>query len=142
MKTEVLSFSEPRLEYNLDRLWQVKIGNDLLSQLESYSWILYSFRLVLEEKAGNEIPESSRLEFLEKFSANNFIFIRYKREHVGTINQRRYSRLTYVEINFSNSTKIARVKFMRSDRLFRFISTFGSFKNLLTTISIFSCDPS
>ena len=28
-----------------------------------------SFRLVLEAKAGKEIPESSRLEFLEKFSA-------------------------------------------------------------------------
>ena len=34
--------------------------------------ILYSFRLVLEGKTGKEIPESSRLEFLEKFSANNF----------------------------------------------------------------------
>ena len=34
--------------------------------------ILCSFRLVLEEKTGNKIPESSRLEFLEKFSANNF----------------------------------------------------------------------
>ena len=34
--------------------------------------ILCSFRLVLEGKAGKEIPESSRLEFLEKFLANNF----------------------------------------------------------------------
>ena len=34
--------------------------------------ILYSFKLVLEEKTGKEIPELSRLEFLEKFSANNF----------------------------------------------------------------------
>ena len=33
--------------------------------------ILCSFRLVLEEKTGEEIPESSRFEFLEKFSANN-----------------------------------------------------------------------
>ena len=31
--------------------------------------ILCSFRLVLEGKTGKEIPESSRLEFLEKFSA-------------------------------------------------------------------------
>ena len=31
-----------------------------------------SFRLVLEGKTGKEILESSRLEFLEKFSANNF----------------------------------------------------------------------
>ena len=34
--------------------------------------ILRSFRLVLEGKTGKEIPESSRLEFLEKFLANNF----------------------------------------------------------------------
>ena len=34
--------------------------------------ILCSFRLVLEEKTGKDIPESSRLEFLETFSANNF----------------------------------------------------------------------
>ena len=34
--------------------------------------ILFSFRLVLEGKTGKEIPESSRLEFLEKFFANNF----------------------------------------------------------------------
>ena len=34
--------------------------------------ILCSFRLVLEGKTGKEIPESSRLEFSEKFSANNF----------------------------------------------------------------------
>ena len=34
--------------------------------------ILRSFKLVLERKAGKEIPQSSRLEFLEKFLANNF----------------------------------------------------------------------
>ena len=34
--------------------------------------ILCSFKLVLEGKTSKEIPESSRLEFLEKFSANNF----------------------------------------------------------------------
>ena len=34
--------------------------------------ILCSFRLVLEGKAGKEIPESSRFELLEKFLANNF----------------------------------------------------------------------
>ena len=35
--------------------------------------ILCSFRLALEGKAGKGIPESSRLECLEKFLANNFI---------------------------------------------------------------------
>ena len=34
--------------------------------------ILYSFSLVLEGKTDKEIPESSRLEFLEKFLAINF----------------------------------------------------------------------
>ena len=34
--------------------------------------ILCCFKLVLEGKTVKEIPESSRLEFLEKFSANNF----------------------------------------------------------------------
>ena len=34
--------------------------------------ILCSFRRVLEGKTGKEIPESSRLEFLEKFLGNNF----------------------------------------------------------------------
>ena len=35
--------------------------------------ILCSFRLVLQRKTGKEIPELSRLEFIEKFSANNFV---------------------------------------------------------------------
>ena len=30
------------------------------------------FKLVLKGKTGKEIPESSRLEFLEKFLTNNF----------------------------------------------------------------------
>ena len=34
--------------------------------------ILGIFRLALEGKIGKEIPESSRLEFLEKFLAINF----------------------------------------------------------------------
>ena len=34
--------------------------------------ILCSLRLFLERKTSKEIPKSSRLEFLEKFSVNNF----------------------------------------------------------------------
>ena len=34
--------------------------------------VLCSFRLALEGKTGTEIPESSRLEFSEKFLVNNF----------------------------------------------------------------------
>ena len=34
--------------------------------------ILCSFRLNLKGKTGKEVPGSSKLEFLEKFSANDF----------------------------------------------------------------------
>ena len=34
--------------------------------------VLYSLNLVLEGKTGKEIHKSSRVEFLEEFSANNF----------------------------------------------------------------------
>ena len=36
--------------------------------------ILCTFRLVLKEKTGSEIRESSRLDLLQKFLANNFAF--------------------------------------------------------------------
>ena len=49
--------------------------------------ILYSFRLVLEGKTGKEMPESSRFEFLEKFSANNFAFSDAKDNTHGLLNR-------------------------------------------------------
>ena len=36
------------------------------------TFLVITARLVLERKTGKEIPKSSGLEFLEKFSANNF----------------------------------------------------------------------
>ena len=42
--------------------------------------IVWNFRLVLDRKTGREIPESSRLEFLEKFLANNVALCR--RQHL------------------------------------------------------------
>ena len=49
--------------------------------------ILCSFKLVLEEKTGKEIPESSRLEFLEKFSAKNFGLSDAKGNTYGPLNR-------------------------------------------------------
>ena len=49
--------------------------------------ILYSFRLVLEGKIGKEIPESSRLEFLEKFLANNFALLDAEGNTWGPLNR-------------------------------------------------------
>ena len=49
--------------------------------------ILCSFTLVLEGKTGREMPESSRLEFLEKFSPNNFAFSDAKDNTSGPLNR-------------------------------------------------------
>ena len=48
---------------------------------------LCTFRLVLEWKTGNEIPESSRLEFLEKFLANNFALSDVEDNTSGSLNR-------------------------------------------------------
>ena len=47
--------------------------------------ILCSFRLVLERKTGKEIPQSSRLEFLENLLTKLFCFIRYRRQHFRAV---------------------------------------------------------
>ena len=49
--------------------------------------ILCSFRLVLEGKTGKEIPESSRLAFLEKFSGNNFVLSDTEDNTSGLLNR-------------------------------------------------------
>ena len=49
--------------------------------------ILCNFRLVLEGKTGKEIPESSRLEFLEKYLANNFTLSDAEDNTSGPLNQ-------------------------------------------------------
>ena len=48
---------------------------------------LCSFRLVLDGKTGKEIPETSRLEFLEKLLANNFAFSDAKDNTSGPLNR-------------------------------------------------------
>ena len=50
--------------------------------------ILCSFRLVLGGKTGKEIPESSRLGFLEKFLVNNFALSDAKDNTPGPLNRR------------------------------------------------------
>ena len=61
--------------------------------------ILCSFKLVLEGKTGKEIPESSRLEFLEKFLANNFALADAENSTSGLLN----SRFAFIE-NSINKT--------------------------------------
>ena len=49
--------------------------------------ILCSLELVLEGKTGKEMPESSRLEFFEKFSANNFVLSDAEDNTSGSMNR-------------------------------------------------------
>ena len=49
--------------------------------------ILCNFRLVLEVNIGQEIPGSSRLEFLEKFLANNFALSNAEDNTSGPLNR-------------------------------------------------------
>ena len=49
--------------------------------------ILCYFRLVLEVNIGQEIPGSSRLEFLEKFLANNFALSNAEDNTSGPLNR-------------------------------------------------------
>ena len=81
-KVPAHSSLEPLLEYSQDQMpmtfltiWEV-------------TEILCSFKLVLEWETGKEIPESSRLEFLEKFAANNFAFSDAEDNTFGPLNRR------------------------------------------------------
>ena len=49
--------------------------------------MLCSFKLSLEEKTGKEIPESSRLKFKEKFSANSFALSDAEDNTSGSLNR-------------------------------------------------------
>ena len=70
--------------------------------------ILSSVKLVLEWKTGKEIPESSRSEFLEKFSANNFALSGAEGNTSGLLN--REGRFTFVENTIGNLPKVQRAK--------------------------------
>ena len=73
MKVQDYCSLQPPLEYNED---QKSLGESrsLITFLTNMEVIgtLRSSRLVLEWKAGNELPGLSRLEFSETFSVNNF----------------------------------------------------------------------
>ena len=100
--------------------------------------ILFTIKLVLEEKTGKEIPESSRLKFLEKFSANNFALSDAEDNTSGPLNRGGIADLPLNTI--SNWPKVTRAKFLGSNGLFCFISIckFGSFKDPFATITSLS----
>ena len=101
--------------------------------------ILCSFRLVLGGGTGKEMSESSRLGFLEKFSANNFALSNAEDNTSGPLNRGGTAYLPLLK-TLSNSPKVSRANFLGSDGLFCFISIckFGSFKNPFAMITSLS----
>ena len=90
-----------------------------------------SFELFLEGKTGKEIRESLRLEFLEKFSANNFA--------LSDAENNTY-RGGIADLRLLTTLLAIRQKFLGGNGLFCFISIckFGSFKNPFAAINSLS----
>ena len=72
MKVQAHGFLAPPMEYNQDQTPLMNQGLLTFLIILGIMEILCSFKLVLEGETGKEIPESSRLESLEKFLENNF----------------------------------------------------------------------
>ena len=102
--------------------------------------VLCSFSLVLEKKTGKEIPESSRLEFLENFLANNFALSDAEDNTSGPLNRGGMADLPLLRPLLVIRQNYQEPSFWVSDRLFLFISIckLGSFKNPFATITSLS----
>ena len=98
--------------------------------------ILCSFRLVLESKTGKEIPESSRLEFLEKFSANNFALSDTENKTSSPLHRGGIADLPLLRTLLAIHQKSPEPSFWKvMDSFFISICKFGSFKNPFATIT-------
>ena len=67
------------------------------------------FQISCRRKTGKEIPESSRLEVLERFSANDFALS--DAEHHRVVEKRKYSRFTFVENTNGNLQNLQELSF-------------------------------
>ena len=101
--------------------------------------ILCNFRLVLEGKTGKEIPESSKLEFLEKCLANNFTLSDAEDDTSGPLNRGRIADLPLLRTLLAIGQKSQKPSFWEvMDSCFSSICKFGSFRNPLATITSLS----
>ena len=101
--------------------------------------ILCSFKSVLEEETGKEIPESSRLKFLEKFSANNFALSDAKGKTSGPLNRGGIEDLPLLGRLLAVRQKSQKPIFWEvMDSCFISISRFGNVKYPFATITSLS----
>ena len=124
MKNQAHSSLEPPLEYSQ---YQMPLMNQ--GSLWPFLTILgvteiCSFILVLERKEHKEIPEPSRLEFLENISANNFGVSDVEDNTSGPLNRGGIADLPLLitENTISKSPVVLRAKFMGSNGFFCFLS--------------------
>ena len=74
--------------------------------------ISYTFRLVLEGKTDKEIDTRViKIRVFRKVFSKQFCFVRCRR-HPRAVEQKMYSRFTFVENTISNSQKVPRAKFL------------------------------
>ena len=68
---------------------------------------IMQFQINSKTETGKKISESSRSEFLEKFSANNFALTdaedRCRRQHLSAVEKSRYIRFTFIENTTGNT---------------------------------------
>ena len=101
--------------------------------------MLCNFWLVLEEKTGKEIPESSRLEFLEKFLANNFALSDADDNTSGPLSRGGIADLLLLRTLLAICQKSWEPSFWEAtDSCFSGICMFGSFKNPFARITSLS----
>ena len=99
--------------------------------------ILCSFKLVLEGKTGKEIPESSRLEFLEKFSANNFALSDAEENASRPLNRGDKTDLPLLRTLLAIRQKLQEPSFWEVMDYFVLLA-YASFKNPFATIASLS----
>ena len=97
---------------------------------------LCSVKPVLEGKTGKEIPESSRLEFFEKFSGNNFALLDAEDNNSGPLNREGIADLSLWRTLLAIRQKTREPSCWEVKTLLCIsICKFGSFKNPFTLIT-------
>ena len=102
--------------------------------------MLCNFRLVLEGKTGKEIPKSySRLEFLEKFSANNYALSDAEENTSGLLNREGIADLSLLRTLLAIRQKSREPSFREvMDSFFMSMCKFSSSKKPFATITSLS----
>ena len=94
------------------------------NQLESYKKHYAVSVSVLEGKTGKEIPESSRLELLEKILANKFVLSDADDNTSGPLNTGGMAYLPLLRTLLAIRQKSEESDSQKSDRIFGFISVY------------------